>query len=64
MKEYPEHLVALGDNERMKEFLSEWDVIEEWVRDDFSYKLVSYWRKVRAPQTRIHNSIYIDNRQS
>ncbi|CAH1785089.1 unnamed protein product [Owenia fusiformis] len=45
IEEYPNHLLLLEDQERMKTFLTDWDVFLNLFNIEFSTKLCKYWNK-------------------
>ena len=47
-QELPHHLVVLKDTKRLREFLCNWQTLEELYDSELSTKLFSYWRQVSA----------------
>ena len=50
-QELPIHLIAVKNETDLKTFLTDWDVFDQLYSDDYSAKLLEYWRKVRAQRT-------------
>ncbi len=48
LQEYPQHLVCLGGNVRLKAFLSEWPAFDRMYDKDLSARLLKYWRQVQS----------------
>ncbi|XP_077981357.1 telomerase protein component 1-like [Glandiceps talaboti] len=45
IEEYPVHLVKINDKERLKQFLMQWPVFDNLYDEEYSSKLLYYWRK-------------------
>ncbi|KAK2172234.1 hypothetical protein NP493_979g00007 [Ridgeia piscesae] len=45
IEEYPVHLIAIHDQERLEKFLVEWEVFEHLFDEEYSYKLLQLWRE-------------------
>jgi len=46
MQEFPHHLIAIGDRQRLEHFLTQWSTFDELVDDEYSYRLLMFWRQV------------------
>jgi len=47
LQEYPHHLIAIGDRARLEDFLTQWPTFDELFDDEYSYRLLVFWREVR-----------------
>ncbi|XP_070562961.1 TPR repeat-containing protein DDB_G0287407-like isoform X2 [Ptychodera flava] len=45
IEEYPVHLVKINDKERLQNFLTQWVVFDNLYDDEYSSKLLYYWRQ-------------------
>ncbi|XP_077982009.1 telomerase protein component 1-like [Glandiceps talaboti] len=45
LEEYPHHLIKINDTKRLKEFLTQWPAFDKLYNEEYSSKLLAYWRK-------------------
>ncbi|XP_070563916.1 TPR repeat-containing protein DDB_G0287407-like [Ptychodera flava] len=45
LEEYPQHLIKINDTKRLKEFLTEWRIFDKLYHEEYSSKLLAFWRK-------------------